>query len=55
MNQVEFKKWLTENYPNLKPITISTTVSDAFYIFNHDIFEDVMEKETTDISVKDGE
>lgn len=45
MQKSEFKKWLIKNYPNLKKVTIQTTVSDAFYIFNHNIgvsFNEIM-------------
>ncbi len=45
MNRLDFEKWLTINYPHLKLVTIKTTVSDAFYIFNHDLgitFEEIL-------------
>ncbi len=50
MNQVEFKKWLSTNYPKLKSVTINSTASDAFYIFRHDIgitFEEIIEGKKT--------
>ena len=45
MERSEFKNWLTLKYPDLKEVTITTTVSDAFYIFNHDVgitFDDII-------------
>lgn len=37
MQKEDFKKWLITNYPHLKEVTINTTISDAFFIFTHDI------------------
>ena len=37
MQKSEFKQWLMKNYPHLQKVTITTTVSDAFFIFNHNI------------------
>jgi hypothetical protein len=37
MRKSDFKKWLITNYPHLKEVTINTTVSDAFFIFTHNI------------------
>jgi len=45
MQKSDFKKWLITNYPHLKEVTINTTVSDAFFIFTHDIgitFEEIL-------------
>ncbi len=50
MERSEFKKWLSLKYPELKEVTITTTVSDAFYIFNHDLgiaFDDIIEGRRT--------
>jgi hypothetical protein len=50
MEQSEFKKWLTLKYPALKEVTITTTVSDAFFIFNHDLgisFDDIIDGRRT--------
>ena len=37
MQKSDFKKWLITNYPHLKEVTINTTVSDAFFMFTHNI------------------
>lgn len=45
MRKSDFKDWLIKKYPNLQKVTIETTVSDAFYIFTHNIgvsFNDIM-------------
>lgn len=50
MEKSEFKKWLTLKYPALKEVTITTTVSDAFFIFNHDLgisFDDIIDGRRT--------
>lgn len=50
MERSNFKKWLIENYPQLKLITINTIVNDAYYIFNHQLgitFEEILSGEKT--------
>jgi hypothetical protein len=53
MQKSDFKQWLIVNYPNLKEITIATTVSDAFYIFNHDLGINFQEILNGDKSLKE--
>jgi hypothetical protein len=37
MKREEFKEWLEKKYTNLQKVTVTTTVSDAFFIFNHNV------------------